>query len=95
MGRKNFSFVFFLLRFFLLVLGTYDTLKFLIYQNFGNTPLMLKNYTKDALILILILKQHFVFYEIAHNSLQFFDIFHNNQLKLSTLLCIVSVKNVK
>ena len=56
---------------------------------------MLKNYTKDALILILILKQHFVFYEIAHNSLQFFDIFHNNQLKLSTLLCIVSVKNVK
>ena len=44
MGRKNYiSFVIFLLRAFLLVLGTYDALKFFIYQNLGNAPLTLKN----------------------------------------------------
>ena len=47
---------------------------------------MLKNYIKNTLFLTFNLQQHFVFYKIAHNSLQFFDIFHNNQLKLITLL---------
>ena len=52
MGRKNFlSFVIFLLRAFLLVSGTYDTLRFFSYQNLDNAPLMFKNY----IILILIL----------------------------------------
>ena len=96
MGRKNFiSFVIFLLRAFLLLLGTSDSLRFFSYQNLGNAPLMFKNYIKNTLFLTFILKQYFVFYKIVHNSLQFFDIFHNNQLELTTLLYIVNVKNVK
>ena len=98
MGRKNLiSFVIFLLRDFLLVLGTYDTLKFFSYQNLDNAYLMFKNLLniKNILFLTFILKQYFVFYKIVHNSLQFFYIFYNNQLKLITLLYIVNVKNVK
>ena len=96
MGRKNFiGFVLFLLRAFLLVLGTYYTLRFSNYQNIGNAPFMFKNYIRKTLFLTFILKQCFVFYKIVHNSLQFFDIFHHNQLKLITLLYIVNVKNVK
>ena len=96
MGRKNsIRFVIFLLRAFLLVSGTYNALKFFSYQNFGNAPLMLKNYIRNTLFLTFILKQYFVFYKIAHNSLECFDIFHNNQLKLITLLYKVNVKNVK
>ena len=93
MGIKNFISVIFLRRAFLLVSGTHDTLRFFSYQNLGNAPLMFKNYIRSTLIFIL--KQYFVFYKIVHNSLQFFDIFHNNQLKLITLLYIVNVKNVK
>ena len=96
MERKNFiSFAISLLRAFLLVLGTYVTLRFFSYRNLGNAPLMFKNYIKNTLFLTFILKQYFVFYKIVHNSLQFFDIFHNNQLKLIILLYIVNVKNVK
>ena len=43
---------------------------------------------KDTLFLKFILKQHFVIYKIVHDSLQFFEIFHNSQL-------IISVNNVK
>ena len=50
MGRKNLiSFVIFFLRAFLLVSGTYDTLKFFSYRNFGHAPLMLKNYITNTL----------------------------------------------
>ena len=54
---------------------------------------MFKSYIRNTLTFIL--KQYFVFYKIVHNSLQFFYIFHNNQLKLITLLYIVNIKNVK
>ena len=50
---------------------------------------------KDTSFLIFILKQHFVIYKIVHDSLQFFEIFHNSQLKLINLLYIISVNNVK
>ena len=61
MGRKNsIRLVIFLLRAFLLVLGTCDTLKFFGNQNLGNAPLMLKNYIKKTLFLTFILKQYFV-----------------------------------
>ena len=33
---------------FLLVSGTYDTLKIFSYQNLGNAPLMLKNHIKKT-----------------------------------------------
>ena len=56
---------------------------------------MLKNYIKNTLFLTFILKQYFVFYKIVDNSLQFFDIFHNNQLKVTTLLYINNVKKGK
>ena len=96
MGRKNFiSFVIFLLSAFLLDSGTYDTLIFFSYQNLDNIPLMFKIYMRNTLFLTSILKQYLVFYKIVLNSLKFFDIFHNNQLKLITLLYIVNVKNVK
>ena len=81
MGRKIFvSSVIFLFGTILLVLGTYDTLIFFSYQNLGNVP------AKNTLFLTFILKQYFVFYKTVLNSLQFFDIIHNNQLKLITLL---------
>ena len=96
MGRKNFiSLVIFLLSAFLLDSGTYSTLRFFSYHNVDNVPLMFKNYIRNTLFLASILKQCLVFYKIILNPLQFFDIFHNNQLKLITLLYIVNVKNVK
>ena len=75
----------FFLRFFL-VSRIYYSLKLFRYQNLGNAQLILKNYIKNTLFLTLIL---------LSNSLQFFDIFDNNNLKLITLLHIVNVKNVK
>ena len=93
MGRKIFISVILLLRAFLLVSGTHDTLRFFSYQNLCNAPLMLKSYIRNTLTFIL--KQYFFFYKIVHNSLQLFYIFHNNQLKLITLLYIVNIKNVK
>ena len=41
---------------------------------------MLENYIKNTSFLTLILKQYFVFYKAVHDSLQFLNIFHNNQL---------------
>ena len=67
MGRKNFISFILLLRAFLLVSETYDTLKFFSYQNLDKASLMLKNYNKNTLFLTLILKQYFVFYKIVHN----------------------------
>ena len=55
MGRKI-SFAIFLLWVFLLVSGTYDTLKCFSYQNLGTSPLMFKNYIKNTLFLTFILK---------------------------------------
>ena len=56
---------------------------------------MFENYVKNALFLTFFLKQFFVFYKIVQNCLQIFDIFHNNQLKITTLLYIINVKSVK
>ena len=92
MGRKSsISFAIFLLRAFLLVSETYHILQIFSYQNLGNAPLMLKNRIENTLFLTLI----FIFYKTVNNSLQFFDIFCHNQLKLINLLYIVNVKNVK
>ena len=53
MGTKNFIiFTIFLLKVFILVSETYETLKFFSYQNIGNALLMLKNYIKDTLIFL-------------------------------------------
>ena len=65
MGRKNLiSFVMFLLRAFLLVSGTYDSLWFFSYQNLGNAPLMFKNYIRNTLFFNIQLERMFC---LLHN----------------------------
>ena len=60
MGRKNsISSAIFLLKAFLFVSGTYDTLKLFSYQNLGNAPLIMKNGIKNTLFLTLIMKTIF------------------------------------
>ena len=59
--KSSISYAIFLLRAFLLVSETYDTSKFLSYQNIGNASLMLNNYIKNAIFLTFILKQYFIF----------------------------------
>ena len=51
---------------------TFDNLKFFSYQNLGNSPSMLKNYIKNNLSLIFVLKQYFAFYKTVYNFSQFF-----------------------
>ena len=56
---------------------------------------MLTNHIKNTLFLMFILKQYFVFWKIVHDSLQIFDKFFKNYLKLITILYIVNFKNLK